>query len=233
MLHVGALEAGVAFIQEAFTPAREGCDLMRALPDGSLLAYGFEPFLAGLDREDLANVSEPTCGASAHDLVIGYVNQAWLAFGADNGAARVWGPGERLLDATTEPLRSFFADHFRRAVEDDQPWEHDYQCSSPTLYREFRLRAMPIAGGRALLLIHTLRVERPHTGPGVDLIESAYRAAGGLIKQCAHCRRVERAVAPAAWDWVPEVLARPELAISHGLCPMCSAYYFGPAARGG
>ena len=34
--------------------------------------------------------------------------------------------------------------------------------------------------------------------------------------------------APESWDWVPAFVAQPPSKISHGLCPLCTVYYYGP-----
>lgn len=192
----------------------------------------FEPLLAGLDRGDLDAVQDPTCGVFADDGVIGYVNRAWLEFGRANGAQTVSGPGIRLLDAITEPLRGFYAEQFARVLADGQPWEQDYECSSATLHREYRLLVVAIAGGAGLLITHALRVEVPHRHEALPFVQAQYQAANGLITLCSYCRRVRQAAspAPARWDWVPALVAHATPNVSHGICERCAAYYFGPAA---
>ena len=174
-------------------------------------------------------MSDVTCGVFAEDFLIGYANVAWFEFGRANGARRLWGLDDRLLDAISEPLRSYYAEKLAQVLVDGQPWEHDYECSSVALHREFRLRVLMIADGEGLLLTHTLRFERPHVD-GLPLVTNRYQAATGLITQCAHCRRVRRVAAPHSWDWVPALVEKPSSNISHGLCGLCSAYYFGPNA---
>ena len=198
-------------------------------PDGSELLARFEPLLSSLDRDDLARSPDVICGVLADGLTIGYANAAWFEFGRRNGATRVWGPGDRLLDAISDPIQGFYAEKLGRVLADRQPWEHDYECSSADVYREFRMRALVLGDGAGLLIVHSLRVERPHAEVGHPLVEGRYRAASGFITQCAHCRRVRR-IDPHAWDWVPELVAQPQENLTHGLCELCAAYYFGPGA---
>ena len=196
-------------------------------PDGSQVLARFEPLLSSLDRDDLARSPDVICGVLADGLTIGYANAAWFEFGRRNGATRVWGPGDRLLDAISDPIQGFYAEKLGRVLADRQPWEHDYECSSAEVHREFRLRALVLGESAGLLLVHALRVERPHADPGHPLVASLYRSDAGLITQCAYCRRVRR-VATQSWDWVPPLVAQPADNLSHGLCEACSAYYFGP-----
>ena len=43
---------------------------------------------------------------------------------------------------------------------------------------------------------------------------------------CAHCRHTRSADDPQRWDWVPQYVAEPRTRISHGICPLCLAYYY-------
>ena len=199
-------------------------------PDGSELLGQFRPLLNSLDPTEIAASSDIICGVLAPGLMIGYVNAAWIGFGHANGSGRVWGAGECILDAISEPLRGFYAAKFARVIETHEVWEHDYECSSTEVRREFRLRALPLCAGTGLLLVHSLRCERPLLDKGEPLVVSRYRTETGLIHQCSHCRRVRRLSPPGEWDWVPELVSTSRLDLSHGLCEVCSAYYFGPDA---
>lgn len=192
-----------------------------------------DELIRGLDREALEQAPDVVCVVHA-DLRIAFVNPAWIAFGRANGAQRVWGRGDRLLDAIPDPLREFYAENLARALSTGVPWEHDYECSSAESHRVFRLRALPIRGGSGLVLMHGLLVERPQGERDAralddNEIEVAYRDGFGLIAQCAHCRRVRRAV-ERTWDWVPALVERQPERVTHSLCEVCLAYYFGPAA---
>ena len=56
-------------------------------------------------------------------------------------------------------------------------------------------------------------------------LQEEYRRASSPISQCSRCRRVERIAAPSTWHWVPEYVAEPPRAISHGLCSPCRDDY--------
>lgn len=159
-------------------------------------------------------------------LRIHRTNAAYDRFAAANGGsaiARSWSQGASLLDAISEALRPFYADGFARARAQQRVWEHDYECSSPTHYRAFRMLAYPV--GEWFVVTHALRVEHPHTRDA-HAPDSRYESSG-VIAMCSHCRRVRAATLPERWDWVPEYLASPRLDISHGLCPGCYHYHYG------
>jgi hypothetical protein len=81
--------------------------------------------------------------------------------------------------------------------------------------------------GDGLLVAHSLSQETSHTQPSSPPIESLYRDDQGVLCQCGHCRRVRRAGHDSAqWDWVPDYVAQPPADTSHGLCPLCTQYYF-------
>ena len=161
------------------------------------------------------------------DLRIGWVNAAWARFAIDNGVADLPSQGRAYLDAIPEVLRAFYARAFAEAVERGVPWHHDYECSSDRVERQFRLTAYPLRG-RGLLLVHALLVEVAHTREACAGEELRYRSSAGLVVQCAHCRRIQRAADPATWDWVPSWVARAPGRVSHGLCPACMGHYFPP-----
>ncbi len=184
----------------------------------------------GLDLDDLDRVPDIACIVRANDLAIVYLNPAWLRFGSENGASASTPIGTCILDAMPAVLREFYATHLARVIADDQPWEHDYECASPSLHREFRLRAVAVGNGAGILMTHMLRVERPHPSSTDRELGDSYRDPNGLVVQCAHCRRVRRASSPRSWHWVPAFAAQPAEPVSHGLCEACFAYYFSPAA---
>ncbi len=185
---------------------------------GRLLA----PFDVGVVDDEPSTVYGLT-----EDLRIGYVNRAWSAFAKANGASwneGAWGIGSRLMDAIPDVLRPFYSGLFAQALSERAVVEHEYECSSPTQLRRFRMRVHPCDSG-VLLVVHSRIEDHLHADaghPGGAL----YREADGLITQCSHCRRVQRIDGTREWDWVPEYVARPPPTISHGLCNLCVEYYY-------
>lgn len=193
---------------------------------------------APLDRAML-DAHPATIVAVDASLNVRYVNRAWHRFAAENGGepaiSRDWGIGVSLLRAIPAVLAPFYRQLFTLALRPDDrrglhPLTHEYECSSATRFRLHVMSIYPLRRTGGLLLVHSLRVESPiEAVPGI--IEGfpgpEYVAADGLVRQCACCRRVRSERAADQWHWIrPWVLNGPE-AVSHTLCPVCLALYFG------
>jgi hypothetical protein len=179
-----------------------------------------QPFdLAALDAEGSTLALVNKMG------LILWVNAAWHAFGAANGAkAAAIAPGVGYFEAVQGELRSWALGAATRSMASEGVFESDYECSSPTEKRTFRMRMLPLPGG-GLLIEHSLRLEAPHASVGAAPDLANYRNDGGLIVMCANCRKVRRSD-KSAWDWVPAwVAAQPER-VSHGLCFVCLEFYY-------
>ena len=166
------------------------------------------------------------------DLRIVYCNKAWDRFASLNGAAglnRRGILGAKVLDVVAGPLRAFYEGAFAQAKKEGRLWEHDYECSSPSTYRLFHMRVLPLADSY-LLVENSLRFERPHGSerPVMPADSTLYVSKDGLLTICAHCRRTRRIGATSApvWDWVPAYLVEPPGPVSHGLCRNCHAYFY-------
>lgn len=157
---------------------------------------------------------------------IAWVSAAWRAFGAANGAApEAIATGVVYFDAIQGPLRRWFVDAAARCLASGEPFELDYECSSPTTERRFRMRMLPVPEERALLVEHNLRLAAPHAPGTANPFEGAYRDANGILVMCSNCRRARRADR-SAWDWVPDWIAPIPPQVSHGLCVLCEQYYY-------
>jgi len=162
-------------------------------------------------------------------LRILYCNPAWNDFATSNGAPQLTSDaviGFDLFDAIPEDLRGLYADAFRQILSTGRVWESSYQCSSPTVFRIFRMRIHLLKPQNWFIVTNPLVVERPHaTTAPADA--NTYVNADGFVTACAHCRCSRRLDNPHQWDFVPEYL-RPEssVKVSHGLCPVCRAYFY-------
>jgi len=171
------------------------------------------------------------------DLRIIYCNKAWDQFASRNGGTglnRRTILGMPVLDVVAEPLKAFYEDAFSLAKEKGQSWEHDYECSSPSAFRLFHMRVLPLADSY-LLVENSLRFERPHgpERPVMPADSALYVSKDGVLTMCSHCRRTRRIDTTTApvWDWVPAYLVEPPGSVSHGLCRNCHAYFYpSPAA---
>jgi hypothetical protein len=159
------------------------------------------------------------------DLCVLQTNGAWERFARANGGERLlerWRSGTSLLDSVSGDLKKFFRDGFYRASHSEERWEHDYECSSPTEFRRFRMIAYPFSG--SFLVTHALLVSAAHEDVTARPAETYERR--GVIAMCGHCRRVRRTTDPECWDWVAAYVATPADNISHGLCTACYRYYY-------
>jgi hypothetical protein len=91
------------------------------------------------------------------------------------------------------------------------------------------MRALPIPDA-GLLLEHSEVFSGPMERRASVALASHYVNDGGFIVQCSNCRRVRRS-GEAIWDWIPGWLASPPASVSHGVCEVCVAYYYGARMR--
>ena len=171
------------------------------------------------DSDNVSYILDP-------DLRIVDTNAAWDRFALENGGDGLlgkWQRGRPLLAVIPDVLQPFFRDHFARAARTGERWEHDYECSSPTLVRRFRMLTYPF--GHAFVVTHALLVSHERDEPAAAPSPAYER--DGVVAMCAHCRRVRHASEPERWDWVPAYLAPGLDRMTHGLCPPCFRYYYG------
>jgi hypothetical protein len=161
-----------------------------------------------------------------HQLRIVDTNRAWDRFALENDGDCLIGTSQRgrpLLDVIPGVLQPFYRDGFARTTHTRDRWEHDYECSSPTVVREFRMLTYPF--DHSFVVTHALLISHARDEPAAAPSPAYER--DGLITMCAHCRRVRHASAPERWDWVPAYLAPDRDHVTHGLCAPCFRYYYG------
>jgi len=124
-----------------------------------------------------------------------------------------------------KPLREHYRAHLQSALEGRALWTSEYECSSPKVFRLYRMEVQSVGQGAGLLVLHTRLQQRPHA-PGLDrepVNPGPWLDEHGLIHQCVHCRRVRRAGSDEAWDWVPQRVERVPDNATGSLCPPCIA----------
>jgi hypothetical protein len=197
-------------------------------------------FATALDKFVLSTLENEPDAVFALDreLRLCYFNAAWFRFAQDNRGEPViserFGLGTPLAHAISGPLQPFYLEAYTQVLSDGTPWEHDYECSSDTLLRHYHQTSYPLANRQAVIIINSLTVVQPHgddKGAAVAPDESRYRDSHGLIVQCSHCRRVQRAAQPGRWDWIPAWVAQQAPRTSHSLCQPCYEYYYRFRAR--
>ena len=184
--------------------------------------------LDGLSFQDIDNSDDIIFALNA-DLEITYVNQGWLRFAERNGGDTVaerWSVGRRFMDAIPFALQPFYREHFAKVLAENRPWEHQYEYSSPALYRQFHMLSYPLGDAERILVVNSLVQEDPHQEKLCEPNEGVYRNQDGLIIQCCHCRRVRRNGLKQQWDMVPSWVAVIPPNTSHGLCYPCNSYYY-------
>jgi len=163
------------------------------------------------------------------ELRIVYCNPAWDRFAlANNGGLAVSDRvlGSIIMDFIPSELIEFYRAAFASAR--DAVVEFDYECSSPDSYRIFRMQILPIEQPKGYTVINAMTV-----GEGMEAKRSAfvlgpeYVGEAGIITVCSHCRRSRRVDCSGQWDWVPANLKPVLRNVSHGLCPICHAYFYG------
>ncbi len=192
----------------------------------------FQVLLRGFDLGDLEKQDGVAYGLWP-DLTLAWVNPAWYRFARENGGEPAithrWALGRSIADALPEPLLTFYRDAYHNCLRGDDPWSHDYECSSDRTYRLFRQTAYPLGEREGLLVVNSLRVEHTHDpvthrpcAPAPDV----YQDRDGVVCQCATCRRFLNRTQPQRWDWIPSWLNDHGLQISHGLCPVCLGFLY-------
>ncbi len=160
-----------------------------------------------------------------------YCNPAWNFFATSNGAPRLAREsvlGFDLFDAIPDVLKPAYSDAFQHVLSSGLVWERSYECSSPTVFRIYRMRIHLLKPRDGFVVTNTLVVERPHAGTATA-DANKYVDPKGVLTVCAHCRCSKRVDNPDHWDFVPEYLKlKPESTpkLSHGLCPVCRAYFY-------
>lgn len=197
---------------------------------------GFSRLLSGYDTASLEKSPSAVIGLWP-DLTIGYLNSGWYRFARENDgeqAVQGWELGAYLPAAISDPLQTWYTSRFEECLRGDQPWEHDFECSSAEHFRVFRLCCYPLRSGEGLLLVYSKRIEHAHDAAARPVAEPELRRyvdARGIVRQCMHCRRVARGGDDHTWDWVPDWVQKSPQETSHGICPICFAYYFGEGGR--
>ncbi len=198
--------------------------------ENSACLPSFAELLKDFGRDELERHEYSVYGLQSN-LTLGYLNPAWFRFAQQNGGHSIvdaWGLGSDVLEATTGPARRLYETLFRSCLERGRASRQDYECSSASQYRRFRMDVYPLREGRGAIVINSIRVDRPHSDDRVAQapIEERYTDANGLILQCSFCRCVQRVKEPGHWDWVPAWVENEPENATGGLCHPCHEKYF-------
>lgn len=193
-------------------------------------AEGFDSTLVGFSLQTLELDPSPIYAVTGRCQLL-YYNPAYQAFAQENSSAVLerYPIGSDVLGAIEGEARARYQERFAEVMQGSSPWFHEYSCSSPDRYRQFRQGAYPLRNGAGLVLISSLTIEAPLVDAPLrpePSLAGRYAQASGLITQCSNCRRTLRNDDSRAWDWVPDWAAEPPPHASHTICSLCFDYYW-------
>lgn len=155
---------------------------------------------------------------------VAWVNDAWRAFAAENGAPRLadgvigtslW---PYLAGAEAEAMYRVLFDRVREGRTIVVP----YRCDAPARMRRFELVLTPAAAGAVECATHVLG---EWARPTVPLLDPAIARTDEFLHMCGWCKRVDL----GEWVETDEAVRRLGLfeqasmpTITHGICPECT-----------
>jgi hypothetical protein len=191
----------------------------------------FATHLSDVDLESIAASPDIICVVDP-ELRLRAYNRAWTTFALNNGGEDLleqYRLGEPIDRAFPGIVKRYYLDAYRKALRENVPFQHVYECSSADSHRRFQQTAYPVRDRSALVISHHLVEERPHREP-VERFHERFVGASGVILQCCHCRKTCDPADSERWLWVPELVGRRAANLSHGLCPRCLDFYYSPRA---
>jgi len=191
------------------------------------IASDFKAFLSYLDLDSFARSPDVICIVDDAMILKAY-NDAWINFAKTNNGAKVlvdFPLGSNIVDAGEEPIRSFLAEAYTRALRNNEPFEQNYECSSATEYRLFRQTAYPLIRSKGLIISHHLVKKMPHEEEATEFSKRFFNGHG-IIIQCQNCRKIRDPKDSQRWYWIPSLVNSPLANISHSICTPCLDHYY-------
>jgi hypothetical protein len=163
---------------------------------------------------------------------ISFVNDAWLAFAAENGwattASRVLGSHlmQQIADPETRHIYQLLIDRVRG---EGRQASFVYRCDSPDCRRLMEMRITQSAPDLVAFSSRVLHLDRRDS---VNLLDPGFRTrSNDILTVCSWCKSV---LADHVWIEVEQAVRRLEILtaralpqISHGICPSCSDHMTG------
>ena len=183
-----------------------------------------------LDQHDIDSIrnSQDTTYVLDSDFKLRAYNQAWVDFAHENGGKELltqFPLGSSILEAFPEVLLPFYRSAYEKSLKNRTMFEHDYECSSPDLYRYFHQTVYPLNKAAGLIVTHHKVEEMRHPGP-TEEFNAKIVNGDGIITQCSHCRKIRVPTDHFTWLWVPALVRTPGKNTSHTLCPRCLDFYY-------
>lgn len=190
---------------------------------------GFPELIQGVSLSTLENHCASVYAVSEKGELL-YVNPAFLDFARENGQPNIlqdFPLGSTLGDYIAGPARYFYQQKYRDICSTGQTWNQDYDCSSPTTYRNFRQSTFPLKNGAGVLVVNWPRVELPFPKGRRQIDDrELYLQPDGFIHQCCNCKNVRRKGESETWDTVSQWQREIPSSASHTICPICFDYYW-------
>jgi hypothetical protein len=171
--------------------------------------------------------SADVCYALDPELRLIYRNPAWDRFALENGAPELACDsvyGTDLQQVIGRELIPFYMAAFATLERDRVVWECIYDCSSPGVFRKFRMQIQLLAPS-GYLVRNSLLIEEAHAPSALSSFQDHLSPDSPIIL-CMHCRCTRRVHMPSHWDFVPAHLDRSLTNVSHSLCPVCLEYFY-------
>ena len=160
------------------------------------------------------------------ELRIIYCNRAWDVFAEANGGAFLKRPapyGLPLLDVIPEELKALYRSAYLNVFATKRQWAYEYECSSATVYRLFRMTALRRPKVDFVWVTNFLLEESPHGDERRPVIypnPPAYGEPDESVRMCCLCRRTRRKHG-RVWDWVPAYVKTPPARVAPAVCEDC------------
>ncbi|MBI2258017.1 MAG: hypothetical protein HYU67_03860 [Flavobacteriia bacterium] len=159
-----------------------------------------------------------------------YFNKAWFNFAKDNDDIEkiiIQYPILSPFDTSVcGVLNKFYIEAFKKVIEEETVWRHDYECSSKEEFRIFHMDVFPIATKKGLIVINSLKKSEAITQHNFKPNTKDYLQKDGLYYQCSNCRKTQHSKNLHQWDWIPDWVEKCPNNTSHTICPICFDFYW-------
>lgn len=187
----------------------------------------FKNLIFHLDVDFLSN-SNDVVYIVDNSLKIRAFNEAWCSFAKNNNGKAIltrFPLGTDIAAVCVEPIKGYIVKAYERALRENAPFAHKYECSSPEIYRVFYQNAYPIIGSEGLLITNHLVIEKQHPEEGVAF-SSRFEDNAKIVTQCSNCGKIRDPQNMEKWYWVPELVENRLPNVSHSICTPCLDHYY-------
>ncbi len=191
----------------------------------------FSDKLLGFDFKTIEDSKDVIFGLSKN-LELIYFNESWREFYIANceecqDILLKFPLGTPFENAILGDLKDYYKIQYAKVLTNLKVWKHEYECSSPNVFRVFLQSVYPLKNGAGLIVVNSLKIECKKSDCTSQIHNSIdYVHNTGLITQCSHCKRTQRVNDLEIWDWVPQFIVNMPSNTSHSICPICYDYHW-------